>query len=904
MPEPPSPDAATGAETEPLPADSNTSNASDTPSATSPDRADGRAPPGYEILGELGRGGMGVVYKARQVKANRVVALKMMRSGGHASPAERQRFQTEAEAVATLDHPNVVTVYDVGEFAGLPYFAMEYCPGGSLAAVLKDHPLPARQAAEIVRQVALGVAHAHALGVLHRDLKPANVLLLAPGRGADRSSHGSAAEGHPTDPATPALVPKITDFGLAKRVEADSGQTGTEAVLGTPSYMSPEQAAGDTKHATAAVDVYALGAILYDCLTGRAPFKGATVLETLDQVRHQEPVPPRQLNPHVPRDLDTICLKCLQKDPARRYASALEVAEECARFLDGRPILARPVGAVEKAIRWCRRKPVVAALAGVTVLLSVGFVASLVVSTVLLSRKQADIEARNADLAEANDTLLRERAALSRQSALNAEQVRYLMRNLMAELRALGLARAREQLIAYVQQSLDRLERLTAEEQGMTARVRIASHVDTGDLCLELAAAEPTLTRALRDRAEQNYNQAIALARAQAEAHPESDLARGNLALSLARLGQLRHQQADLSAARPLLEESYRLRAEIVRQPRATKGVRDYLFPADTLASLASAHELLFELCASEGQGEQAARHWADCRELWDRALRLVESDADATEELGGAVPFQKNVARGLMREAALALARKDTPQAVKWLEKAVALRDQVVADNADSIPLREELAATFFRLGIAQLNARQYDKARGSFERMYQLFDRVVKQAEEAKSRDLRWTLSLSLYGLGFTEAKLGNAAPSRHAYRDCLALREALWREDARPRHAWGLMGTYARLGMERRAIEVLQAEEQRTPQPVDFFYNAATVYSVLAEQAGAGKPDADLSPEDLARRAAHVEAAWAFVAKLKQAGSRRVAELGTDPDLEFLQGRPDFRDRLVALGIVPKP
>jgi serine/threonine protein kinase len=881
------------------------------------DRGDRRAPPGYQILGTLGRGGMGVVFQARQVKANRLVALKMMLSGNNASDAERQRFQIEAEAVAKLDHPNIVIVYDVGEFDGLPYFAMEYCAGGSLASVLKDHPLPARQAAEVIRQLALGVAHAHSQGVLHRDLKPANVLLLTHSRTPDRSSQGGSAT-KPTGSATgpseakpTVLLPKITDFGLAKRIEADSGQTRTDAILGTPSYMSPEQAFGATKYATTAVDVYSLGAILYDCLTGRAPFKGATVLETLDQVRYQEPVPPRQLNPHIPRDLETICLKCLQKDPARRYASAQDLADECSRFLEGQPILARPIGSMEKVIRWCRRKPLVAGLAVVSLLLAFSFVGSLIASTLVLSQKNSDIEqkqslieGRNAELAAANDSLLRERAALTRQSSLNAEQVRYLMRNVMGELKTLGLVRTREKLIQYVQQSLDRLERLTAEDQGMTARVRIASHVDTGSLCLELSASEPNLAVELRARAEQNYRQAISLARTLAQQLPESDLARGNLALCLARLGQLKHQMNDKYEARRLFEESLRLRDDIVHHPKSKPGVRDYLFPADALASLAESHEILFELSVAEANSEQAAQHWKQFRDLQDRALKMVESDPKTTEDLAGVVVFQKNVARGLMREAALALAQKKTKEAVQLLEKAVALRDQVVADNADSMSYKEELASTFFKLGIAHLNARQYDKARDSFERMFLLFDQVVKQGDEAKSRDQRWTLGLSLYGLGFTEAKLGHKEKSRQAYRDCLYIREGLWREDTRPRHGWGLMGAYARCGMERRALEVLKAEEERMPQPIDFYFNATTVYSVLAEQVGEGQPDQKLSPEDAKRRDDHIESAWRFAEKLKQAGSRRVIELATDPDLEFLQSRPDFKKRLEELGMAGKP
>jgi WD40 repeat protein/tetratricopeptide (TPR) repeat protein len=304
--------------------------------------------PGYEVLGELGRGGMGVVYRARQVKLNRLVALKMILSGAHAGPQELARFRSEAEAVARLQHPNIVQVYEVGEHQGLPFFSLEFCPGGSLDKKLAGTPMPPQQAAALVQVLARAMHAAHQRRVVHRDLKPANVLLADDG------------------------TPKVTDFGLAKKLD-EAGQTHSGAVMGTPSYMAPEQAAGKIQEVGPAADEYALGALLYECLTGRPPFKAATAVDTLMQVVHQEPVPPRQLNPAVPRDLETVCLKCLEKDRGRRYGTAQELADELGRFLAGQEVRARPVGAVEHAWRWCRRNRVVATLLLlVAILLSLG----------------------------------------------------------------------------------------------------------------------------------------------------------------------------------------------------------------------------------------------------------------------------------------------------------------------------------------------------------------------------------------------------------------------------------------------------------------------------------------------------------------------------------------------------
>jgi WD40 repeat protein len=299
---------------------------------------------GYAIEGILGRGGMGVVYKARQTALNRIVALKMLRTGDSADADEIDRFRAEAEAVARLQHPNIVQIFDVGQQEGRAYFSLEYVTGGTLANKLRGTPLLPRAAAQLVEQLANTIQYAHERNILHRDLKPSNILL------------------------TPEGQPKIADFGLAKKLDTDDGRTRTGAVVGTPSYMAPEQAWGQSKHVGPRVDVYALGAILYECLTGRPPFQGATVMETLDQVRKREPVPLRALNPSVPRDLETICLKCLQKEPARRYLTARDLALDLRRFLDGEPVVARPLGAVGRLWRTARRHPTAALATVLTVL--------------------------------------------------------------------------------------------------------------------------------------------------------------------------------------------------------------------------------------------------------------------------------------------------------------------------------------------------------------------------------------------------------------------------------------------------------------------------------------------------------------------------------------------------------
>jgi formylglycine-generating enzyme required for sulfatase activity len=318
--------------------------------------------PGYEILCELGRGGMGVVYQARQLGLNRLVALKMIRAVEHASPTERLRFQIEAEAVARLQHPHIVQLHEVGEVRGQPFFSLEFCDGGTLGDHLKKQRPSPQESAALIETLARAMHYAHLRGVVHRDLKPGNVLLA----GAQR-------------------VPKITDFGLAKRIDAEARDVShSGAIMGTAAYMAPEQAAGKVRDTGPAADVYGLGALLYECLTGRPPFDGPQHV-VLASVLNDEPEPPSRLGVNLPRDLETICLKCLSKEPSRRYASAEELADDLRRFQTGEPVLARPVGAAERAVKWAKRRPALAGLLGVVLLALVGLTA---LSTVALDREQ------------------------------------------------------------------------------------------------------------------------------------------------------------------------------------------------------------------------------------------------------------------------------------------------------------------------------------------------------------------------------------------------------------------------------------------------------------------------------------------------------------------------------------
>jgi|GEM_PF-1176249 len=347
--------------------------------------------PGFELLGEVGHGGSGVVFAARQAALDRTVAVKVLPESATHLPDRQLRFRNEARVIAQLQHPGIVAVYESGESQGRAWIAQEFCSGGTLTQRIQRTPQSGAYAADIVRQLAIALQHAHDAGIIHRDIKPDNILFQGD-------------------------VPKLGDFGLARILDADTGVTRTADVMGTPAYMAPEQARGDRDAIGTACDIYALGGVLYELLVGSPPFAGATAVDTLRLVLDREPVPPRQFQPKISRDLETICLKCLEKDVSRRYRRASELADELQRFLDGCPILARPISLTRRVTKWARRKPAVAALSSVSVLSIVAGLAVWGQLTMELEEANDELRTSNTELAERTDDL-----TLATQQAQNSE---------------------------------------------------------------------------------------------------------------------------------------------------------------------------------------------------------------------------------------------------------------------------------------------------------------------------------------------------------------------------------------------------------------------------------------------------------------------------------------------------
>ena len=480
---------------------------------------------GYEILAELGRGGMGVVYQARQRGLHRLVALKMILTGVHAGAEARVRFQREAEAIARLRHPNIVQVYDIGEQDSRPFFSMEYIKGPSLAQYIAGVPQSPRTAAEVLVTLAMTVQVAHEAGIVHRDLKPANILL---------GNHELAL----TDPRQ---YIKITDFGLAKQFAvavgeaADQALTHSGAILGSPSYMAPEQAGGQGKSVGPATDVYALGAILYELLTGRAPFRGATPLDTLMQVVHEEPVPPRRLVPGVPSDLEIICLKCLEQSPQRRYSQAAAFAADLRRFLNGEPILARPTPARERLFKWAKRRPAWAALATV----SMAALLSLLLGTYSLIQawRTADDQRR---AAETQQRL----ALLNLQESMQVTLGQLIQLSKHYRTTDSRMAYDREMTLAVATQFFERI--LADHDSNQTIPLRVLALAQYG---LGLTA----FLQETYEKGEKHYQQAQAIQESLMAASPTELDYRVDLGITLHCLSQLyqvqgRHKEADAKA--------------------------------------------------------------------------------------------------------------------------------------------------------------------------------------------------------------------------------------------------------------------------------------------------------------------------------------------------------------------
>jgi serine/threonine protein kinase len=850
--------------------------------------------PGYRILGILGRGGMGVVYKAIQERANRLVALKMILGGAHASALDQVRFRTEAEAAARLSHPNIVQLHEVGETPeGFPYFSLEYVAGGTLADRLKERPFRPLEAVALIESLARAMQYAHEHGIVHRDLKPANIL-VEDTAGADVRAKGTTTLGgevgqqtlvkgasNSTVPragrslsgsvrGTEMRVPtaKISDFGLAKQLDADDGMTRTGMVMGTPSYMAPEQAFGQSKYVGPAADIYALGAILYECLTGRPPFRGASIADTLEQVRTMEPVTVRAFAKEVPADLETICLHCLHKEPHRRYASAEALADDLGRYRDGRPISVRPVGNLERTVRWCRRNRLVASLLAVAAVLTLGILIVFVVA-------YFDAEARNVQIEK------------KRQEAEAAQKV--AKTRLDQSLNALGLfatdfrAFAEDALVPGAAKAkmyealIKQLEEQVVEEGGEASEDALRNKA-----WMYQTMAIVYLDTQKHDKARRTIDKGLEATTAWLELKPGDAYVLSFHASFLSLKGDSTLREDERLA---YYHKSMKAREELAGNPAVdqfTPG-RSYMQLADTYDKLRlydkslPLREKVFQLQLEKG---------ADKEKLYESADFWAWTCWKAYLELG-----QSKERKQALLEKAEELSRR----ALKFRPRARRTMDRLSG-------ILRELGDSEYNLAKrAEAEKRPVEAKRhgDAAQRYYETLADVTRQL--AVAPDLMFSFSnyaRSFYALGLMQKRLGKHAEARASFETSRHVREQLLRDFGKTEYAVMLridmMFSQVALGEHAEAVRAADAVRNNPlnmgPGASGILYRLACIYSLSAaavEEASAPTP---LTDADRALQAEYRDKALAALEQSHRLGNTDF--YGTRLDADFDAIRDDSR------------
>jgi serine/threonine-protein kinase len=766
--------------------------------------------PGYEVLGELGRGGMGIVYKARHIELNRLVALKIVLAGVYAGLEERTRFHLEAEAVAQFQHPNIVQIYQVGAHGGIPYFALEYVSGGSLDKKLAGHPLPPCQAARLTQTLARAIHAAHQRGIVHRDLKPANVLLTADG------------------------TLKITDFGLAKRIDGKARQTKSNIIVGTPSYMAPEQAAGRTREIGPATDVYALGAILYEALTGRPPFHNEGTWDTITQVLNEEPLPPSRLQPKVPRDLETICLKCLKKDPDKRYRTAAELADDLQRFLDGRPVLARPIGALERSWKYVKRRPTVVALMALAALaaffLTNAVFKNTVIATIqeqhriaeeqrLLAEKSFDQARRSVE--ELIDKAEKGLAKKPRLKALRKELLETALKyydqcvqdwgdnpkyqrdlartyvRVAKTARAIGFRRRAKQAYEQAEEILKRMGDDRPDHQEFLIE-RAANLHEFGTYFRDTGSPREAL--ATYDRSRAIWDRLNRM-------HPNSPRVLRGLARYHGYVGDVHLAAGKLREAESEYQKSHDLREELARGGEAEMEFQ-----------LARSHGNFGGLWRAHGNLNRGIEQYRQSARIQEKLLEKCAPDAHAEPSVED---IREDLAYSYTSIGRLLAEKGDGPGALAEFDRARDVLKELLKENPDHVDYRTALAACFQEAGAVHLELDQKKRAAANFLEAQKQFEELA--VEDPDSTEIRSRRAVTARGLGKLRRLEGNPDGALELFQNARKEQEVLvganpadldlHSELGQTCHELGLL--YAARGQAAEAKEWLKAAVRQQEQ-----------------------------------------------------------------------------------------
>lgn len=845
---------------------------------------------GYEVLGELGRGGMGVVYKARQFKLKRTVALKMVLSGAHASEEQLTRFLAEAEAVAQLQHPNIVQIYEIGEHDNLPFFSLEYVDGGTLTKLIDGKPMAYGQAAEMAELLALAMASAHQQGIIHRDLKPANILLSKDG------------------------LPKITDFGLAKKLEGDSTQTKEGSLMGTPSYMAPEQAKGDTREIGPLADVYALGVILYEMLVGRPPFIGSSIMETLQQVQNLEPVHPRDLVPKIPIDLETICLKCLQKEPGKRYQSAENLAGDLHRFLAGEPILARPVGKAERLYRWCKRNPGIASLTAAIALLLVAISIGSV-SAAFYINKQKDLAERARDDAEESklaaqlaeaEAEANEKIA-DNQAGLALKALGTLVDDVQKEIGDTpGLQGLKKKLLV---KALEELVNVTKGENRSALQNRriLLANIRMADLYRETGQGE---------EANKLIQKCYDLSTALYQAYPDRDLHKENQAVVLSKMGQ-KVQSKDPKDALTYYERALSLYQDLIDHPQPAKSEEEKINPVNPLKLKSGLGETYTRIGAiylfSLQDFAKAADHFEKALTIRRDLANLQIEDIEKTNQLiKEATSSSQVVAAG--KDSKEAVAARFAAQTMKnefnldlaraydavglvnlrlnqgsktfdSYKESLKIREAVVNSNPDNPKFKRELSTTYANLIDFSIRTKNPAKGEEVASRYLELNQSLVKK--DPLNMDYQVNLGRAFQKLALLALNNNDKPKAKNYLLECKNVKEIILNQDPNNfQKQKDLLEAIARCGEHGRAN--IMADKIRKEMKKDDIGTIIVLATTYAQCAGA---DGISSQE----KEKYTTQAVADLNKAVGLGFKDLNGIETDIDMVPIKNDPGFKSFL---------